>query len=62
MSDLRVFEREDGKWDWKLVSRNGEEMCGSLQGYESASDAEDGFWRCQEAIKAGVSLTRVPRA
>jgi uncharacterized protein YegP (UPF0339 family) len=38
-----VFKRADGLFDWKLVAGNGEEVCGSLQGYTSEADAIRGF-------------------
>lgn len=46
------FEREDGLWDWKLVGVNGEEVCGSLQGFDSEADAVRGARRAQELMVA----------
>lgn len=32
---VELFEREDGKVDWRRRDENSEELCGSLQGYEN---------------------------
>lgn len=36
---IEVYERIDGKWDWRLKARNGLVLCGSDQGYEKKSEA-----------------------
>ena len=43
MSHVQVYTRADGKFDWHLVSENGEIVCGSTQGYETIQGAERGL-------------------
>lgn len=44
MTDMRrslsIYKRQDGKHDWRLRADNGEILCQSSQGYESAVVAE----------------------
>lgn len=44
MTDMRrslsIYTRQDGKHDWRLRADNGEILCQSSQGYESAVVAE----------------------
>lgn len=42
---VEVFERADQLWDWRLVGANGEEVCGSMQGYSDTRDARRGLAR-----------------
>jgi uncharacterized protein YegP (UPF0339 family) len=45
MEKVQVFKRKDGQFDWRLLGLNGEEVCGSLQGYTERNDAEEAFQR-----------------
>jgi len=35
------YRRADGKWDYRVVARNGKTVLNSDQGYENRGDAED---------------------
>lgn len=35
MWKIETYQRDDGKWDWRLFAANGEQLCESLQGYEN---------------------------
>ncbi len=50
MYKVEVYRRIDGKFDWNLVSPNGEIMCGSIQGYTERGDAREGFVRVETAL------------
>lgn len=39
---IEVFQRDDNLWDYKLIAPNGQEMCGSLQGFTTEHDAHRG--------------------
>lgn len=43
MVGLDVYQRVDGKYDWRFMAKNGEEQCSSLQGYTSEANARRGF-------------------
>jgi hypothetical protein len=47
---VTTFTREDGLYDWHLIGGNGEDMCGSMQGYTEENDAWEGFQRCVDAL------------
>lgn len=51
-----VFKRSDGQYDWKLVAENGEQLCGSLQGYTERNDAHEGFYRVADAFQASEPI------
>lgn len=50
MAKLVIFERQDNLFDWRLEGNNGEEMCGSVQGYRDVNDAREGLMRTLKAM------------
>src|SRR4051794_15761883 len=40
---VEVFQRADDLFDWRLVAGNGEEMCGSLQGFKDKWSAKASY-------------------
>jgi len=46
---VEIFKRKDKLWDWRLVAGNGEEICGSLQGYTDK-------WAAKEAYNTALGL------
>lgn len=38
-SRLEIFERVDGRYDWRLIGGNGETIVASNQGYENRAEA-----------------------
>ena len=53
---IHTFERQDGRWDWRYLAGNGEEMCGSLQGYEDEQDAREAFLLVQLALRGSPEI------
>lgn len=51
---VTFFQRADGRFDWKLVSGNGREQCGSLQGYRSTFEATRGYYAALRAMNEAV--------
>lgn len=58
-AQLWVIRRGDGRYDWRLTHENGDQLCGSNQGYETESRAVEYGRRC---IGGGydVDLTNIP--
>jgi uncharacterized protein YegP (UPF0339 family) len=53
--ELEPYQREDGKWDWRLIAGNGEQVCSSNpQGFDSKGDAERGAQRAVELMANAV--------
>jgi uncharacterized protein YegP (UPF0339 family) len=38
---ITCYQKEDGTWDWHLVSDNHKVLCNSDQGYENLDDCHD---------------------
>jgi uncharacterized protein YegP (UPF0339 family) len=49
-AEFEVFKREDGQWDWRLKSSNGQVLGGSAQGYTERNDAIEGLQTSVSAI------------
>lgn len=54
MPVVEYYRREDGLWDWRLISSNGRLLCSSLQGYTSEANAREGF---DATVRAVLELT-----
>lgn len=50
MGHFEPYRREDGKWDWRLIAANGEELCNSDQGYRDEHDV----WRAIRSVLMAV--------
>jgi uncharacterized protein YegP (UPF0339 family) len=57
---LELRERVDGLWDWHLVASNGEELCGTQQGYRDQHDAHRGFDDTLTALAALIYPVCLP--
>jgi len=57
MSKVRIEKDVSGGFDWKLVSDNGEHLCGSQpQSYSEKNDAAEGFERVVREMMKGYFI------
>lgn len=53
----RIYQRDDGRWEWQLRARNGRRMFGSEpQGYNTWSDAERAWDAARAAMRASNAI------
>lgn len=53
---VETFPRADGRYDWHLVAGNGEIVCGSVQGFNTRTDAAEAAERAAELLTPDIEM------
>jgi uncharacterized protein YegP (UPF0339 family) len=57
---IEVFKNSNGKWHWRILSKNGPVIATSREGYSRQSDARRGVIRLTTALAAGEYNVKEP--
>jgi uncharacterized protein YegP (UPF0339 family) len=53
----KVFKRRNGKFDFKVLAANGEELFSSKQGYNNEADARRSLENYKQAVRSDTVAT-----
>lgn len=59
---IEIYPRLDGLYDWRLIGRNGEIACSSLQGFRDTTDAKRAAHRVAVLFQAELEIRTVEHA